>query len=128
MRIFFNIFVPLLIVAYACQRKAPLEDPAAWNKIKIDFKRLDKEGLAGPEGGKVALHYEYCIPQNEKYWKRIQMIDRSATRPGAGQGRVGCTSGQWLIFGTTHQKNYQRVLFELASLPCVTRIEEVFWE
>jgi hypothetical protein len=124
----FGIWLIASLTAGACRKKTPPEDPAAWRKIKIDFKRLDAEGYAGPANGKVAVQYEYCIPRSEKNWKQVRAIDPTAQRPSAGRGRVGCSDGEWLIFGTTTQKNYQRVLFELASLPYVARIEEVFWE
>lgn len=98
-----------------------------WKKIGLDFKKIDSEGLTGPANGKVAQNYEFCIPATEKHWRQVEKIDPSAEKNG-GKGRVGCKENQWLIIGNTHQKNYQRVLFQLASLPYVARIEPVFWE
>lgn len=117
----------LIVVLYACRPQRPLENPAAWKKIKLDFKQLDADGLMGPANGKVAQNYEFCIPTDEKHWKQVRRIDKSAQKNG-GKGRVGCQQNQWLVIGSTNQKNYQRVLFQLASLPFVERIEPVFWE
>ena len=111
-----------------CRPAKPAEDPSVWQKVHIHFKNIDENGLSGPSDGKVAVNYEFCLPQVEKYWKAVRRIDPSAQKQPAGKGRIGCTSQQWLIIGSTHQPRYQRVLYELASLPYVTRIEETFWE
>lgn len=117
----------LMVLLYACKPQKPPENPDAWKKIKLDFKQLDAEGLAGPPKGKVAVNYEFCIPATEKNWREVHKIDPSAQK-SQSKGRVGCKADQWLIIGSTHQKNYQRILFQLASLPYVARIEETFWE
>ncbi|MFN0215354.1 MAG: hypothetical protein ACKVT2_13945 [Saprospiraceae bacterium] len=117
----------LITVYCACQSQKPPENPDVWKKIKLDFKQLDAGGLTGPPKGKVAQNYEFCIPANEKYWRQVHKTDPSA-RKNPGKGRVGCKENQWLVIGATNQKNYQRVLFQLASLPFVERIEPVFWE
>jgi hypothetical protein len=117
----------LIVVLYACRPQRPPENPDAWKKIKVDFKQLDAEGMLGPANGKVVQNYEFCIPADEKHWKQVRKIDKT-TQKNAGKGRVGCKENQWLIIGATNQKNYQRVLFQLASLPFVERIEPVFWE
>ncbi|MFN0035722.1 MAG: hypothetical protein ACKVUS_11695 [Saprospiraceae bacterium] len=122
----FCLFVLMLLSAH-CTPPKTAENPDVWKKIKLDFRQLDSEGLAGPEKGKVAMNYEFCIPTNEKHWKQVRKIDPTAQKNG-GKGRVGCKESQWLVVGSTHQKNYQRVLFQLASLPFVVRIEPVFWE
>lgn len=117
----------LMAVLFACKTQKPPENPDAWKKIKLDFKQLDADGLAGPPKGKVAVNYEFCIPAGEKYWRQVLKIDTTAIK-NAGKGRVGCKDTQWLVIGSTHQKSYQRVLFQLASLPFVERIEQVYWE
>ncbi len=117
----------LIALFFACRTEKPAEDPAAWKKIKIDFKQLDGNGLAGPQNGKVAMNYEFCIPAVDKNWKQVQKIDPSAKKNG-GKGRIACKDTQWLIIGATNQKNYQHILFQLASLPFVDRIEQTFWE
>lgn len=111
----------------ACKTHQAKENPAAWKKIRLDFKNLDAEGLSGKQDGKVALNYEFCIPDDPKKWKEVRRIDPSVTRQRS-RGRIGCTEHQWLVIGSTHQKNYQRVLYQLACLPYVERIEQTFWE
>jgi hypothetical protein len=74
------------------------------------------------------VNYECCIPRQEKYWKEVRRIDHTAQRQIGAPGRIGCSKEQWLVTGSTHQKNYQRVLFELASLEYIKRIQEVHWE
>lgn len=117
----------LFAILFACLRQKQPEDPAAWKKIRLDFKEIDADGLRGPANGKVAVNYEFCIPADRKYWRTVQKIDPTAQK-NPGKGRVGCKDAQWLVTGSTQQKNYQRVLFQLASLPYVERIEQVYWE
>jgi hypothetical protein len=117
----------LMVVLYACTAQRPPENPDAWKKIKLDFKEINAEGLSGPPKGKVAVNYEFCIPAEEKYWRQVRKTDSSA-RKNTGKGRVGCTEKQWLVIGSTHQKNYQRILFQLASLPYVEQIQQTYWE
>lgn len=127
---FFLLKIALLLGLLACQRKTvpAVQDPTVWKKVKIDFSKLDSKGLAGSSpDGKVALNYEFCIPATDKAWRQVQKIDRTAVKNG-GRGRVGCSEKEWLVIGTTQQKNYVRVLYDLAALPFVKRIEETFWE
>lgn len=112
---------------YACSPKKIPESPDAWKKISLDFKSLDADGLSGGPKAKVEVNYEFCIPRDPKKWKEVRKIDQSA-RKNAGKGRLQCKDDQWLVIGSTHQKGYQRVLFQLASLPYVDRIQQVFWE
>jgi hypothetical protein len=122
------LFVLFISILYsACYKELKAEDPSVWKKIKINFKQLDHNGLSGPEGGKVAIHYEFCVPAEEKYVKAVKKIDPTAEKH-PGSGRVGCGNGSWLMIGTTQQKNYKRVLYELASAPWIKVIEETFWE
>jgi hypothetical protein len=117
----------LMAVLYACTSPKLPENPDAWKKIKLDFKQIDADGLSGPTNGKVAVNYEFCIPPGDKYWREVRKIDSSA-RKNAGKGRVGCTEKQSLVIGSTNQKNYQRILFQLASLPYVAQIQQTYWE
>lgn len=112
----------------ACSQKAKPEDPAVWNKVKIDLNRLDENGLAGPPNGKVAVNYEYCIPAEDKYLQEVKKVDGTSQVQKGGKGRVGCTASQWLVIGSTHQKNYRRVIYELAALNYVQQIQETFFE
>jgi hypothetical protein len=119
-----------LLLGMACQKShmKPENTSTAWKKIKIDLQKTDENGLNGPADGKVSITYEYCIPAQKKYWRAVKKIDPSAQKMPGSRGRVGCDAEQWLIMGNTHQKNHRYILFQLASLPYVKRIEEVFWE
>ncbi|HAD11304.1 MAG TPA: hypothetical protein DCF33_02580 [Saprospirales bacterium] len=117
----------LILILMACKSQKLPESPDAWKKIRLDFKQLDAEGLTGSSKGKVAQNYEFCIPAKASYWKQVKKLDATAQK-NSGKGRVGCTPEQWLIIGSTHQKNYQRVLFQLANLPYIKTIEPTFWE
>lgn len=117
----------IMALLYACHPQKPPENPDAWKKIKLDFKQIDADGLMGPPNGKVAMNYEFCIPADKKHWKQVLKIDPSAQR-NEGKGRANCKEDQWLIIGNTKQKNYQLVLFKLASLPYVGQILPVYWE
>ncbi len=123
--VFFFLLFTLQLTA--CMNRNLPEDPSVWNKIKLDFKNIDEDGLTGPANGKVAVHYEFCIPKEEKLWKKVQKIDSSAQKSDS-RGRVGCTPEQWLVIGSTHQKNWKRVLYDLASIPEVQRIQQTFFE
>lgn len=104
------------------------QDASVWQKINIDFRRLDENGLTGPENGKVSVHYEFCIPGNEKHWGEVRKIDPTATLLTVGKGRAACNTGQWLVVGHTHQPSYKKVLYDLGSLDYVKQIDETFWE
>lgn len=118
----------LSFLLFACQRKKQPEDPGVWKKIQIDFKKIDRNGLSGPIDGKVAVNYEFCLPAQENYWKKVKKIDRTVQKHAGSGGRIGCGKDQWLIIGSTHQDNYLRVLYELAALPYIEKIRETHWE
>lgn len=122
-----------LMAFCACSRHsphtpAPVQDAAVWGKIRFDLNALDAEGLSTTPGGRVSVHYEFCIPTDERHWKQVQAIDSTAQRYPDSSGRVGCGGGTCLIIGTTQQQNYRKVLYDLAALPFVDRIEQTFWE
>lgn len=125
-----QFFLLIICIAFfiTCARRTVGEDPKVWQKIKIDFHLLDKDGLSGPPDGKTALNFEFCIPKDEKKWRELQKISPDLQKQIGGRGRIGCQADQWLIIGSTHQPQYKRILYELASLPYVARIEPVFWE
>ena len=76
----------------------------------------------------VAVNYEFCIPADEKHLAQVKKIDRSLQVMKSSKGRIGCSDKSWLLVGSTQQKNYRAVLYDLAALPYVQRIEETFWE
>ncbi len=130
MACFGQLVVVSLLVCFslACSRKATPEDPEIWQKIHLDFSQIDPDGRTGPPGGKVVVNYEFCVPAQEKFWKTVQKIDSTVIRQAGTSGRIGCGKGQCLIIGSTAQPKYRRVLYELASLPFVPKIEQTYWE
>jgi hypothetical protein len=112
----------------ACVKKQKPEDASVWNKVAVNLSRLDENGLAGPANGKVAVNYEFCIPAEDKYWKAVSKIDTTARKMAGSPGRIGCDKQSWLVVGSTHQPLHKRVLYDLASLPYITRIQETYWE
>lgn len=124
-----SLLLGLLLVACSPRHTPPpARDPAIWGKIRFDLNTLDAEGLTLTPDGGVAVHYEFCIPADAAAWKQVQAIDSTAERYEVGSGRVGCGGTTRLVIGTTHQKNFRRVLYELAALPFVERVEQTFWE
>lgn len=124
-----NYFTLLLLFLAACTRPPQTpNDPTVWKKIKIDFNKLDNDGLSGPPDGKVAVNYEFCIPAEERYWLEVKKIDATAEKHARSAGRSNCGKTTWLVIGSTHQKNHRRVLYDLAALPYIQKIEPTFWE
>jgi len=116
------------IFMWSCIKKQMPEDASVWNKVAVNLSKLDEDGLAGPANGKVAVNYEFCIPASDKHWKSVQKIDSTAQKMAGSPGRIGCEKQSWLIVGSTHQPNHKRVIYDLASLDYVVRIQETFWE
>ncbi|MBV6443058.1 MAG: hypothetical protein DYG98_13205 [Haliscomenobacteraceae bacterium CHB4] len=125
--VFTQVFL-ILNIWLACSEKTKPEDPAVWNKVKIDLNRLDENGLAGPPDGKVAVNYEFCIPASNKEWNEVKKIDKTLQLYKDSKGRISCDKDSWLVVGSTHQKNYRRVIYELAVLDYVKQIQETFFE
>jgi hypothetical protein len=96
--------------------------------IGLDLSRLDEAGLYGPPDGLRALDYEFCIPDGDAFRVQVASIDSSARFFPGSRGRIGCTAGQILAIGSTHQPGFREVLGRLAALPFVERIEQAFFE
>ncbi|TNE57824.1 MAG: hypothetical protein EP344_10730 [Bacteroidetes bacterium] len=112
----------------ACQSKKLPEGSARWAKIQMNFSQIDSNGLAGSGNGKVAVNYEFCIPAHKRYWSQVRKIDTTAIRMPTATGRIGCSDEEWLIIGSTHQPGYLQVLYQLAGLAYIRKIEETYWE
>ena len=118
--------LPLLLLA-GCRPDgdAPADGIA---KIAFDLGQLDADGLRGPVGGKVAVSYEFAIPDTPAARAAVRRIDaRVAFMPGS-RGRIGARPGECLCVGSTHQPHHRDVLFALARLPEVARIIECHHE
>ena len=116
-----------LLSFLSCTNSKMLPSKEQLNKIRFDLSMLDEDGLLGPENGKVALDYEFCIPRDDQYLKAVTRIDPTI-KVQLSRGRIGCSPGQYLCLGNTHQKNYREVLYQLAKLTYVERIERAFFE
>lgn len=99
-----------------------------WRKVKIDAAQVDADGLRGPPDGKVAVSYEFAIPNTSAYRDKVRTIDQTVRFMLRSQGRSGVTGQQCLCIGSTRQKDWRQVLCALAGLPFVERIIECHFE
>ena len=97
-------------------------------KIGFNINALDKEGLMGPEGGKTALNYEFCIPADNSYVGKIRQIDPSIKIHRKSKGRIACSKAEWLCIGNTHQEYAKSKLQRLAAYDFIKRIERAYFE
>jgi len=107
------------------------EDRPSFNptsKITFNLAPLNEEGLSGPPGGLRALHYEFCIPGDAVHEAQVRQIDPTIKIFQKSPGRIGCSDGEYLCLGSTHQPNFKTVLLKLANLPYVMRIDQAFFE
>lgn len=118
--------VPSLFLA-SCGRQAQQSlDPRA--KIEIDLEALDADGLRGPPDGKVAVDYEFAIPDTPAAREAVSQIDPSVNFFPSSRGRIGAQPGECLCIGSTHQPRHREILFALAQLPEIARIIECHHE
>ena len=97
-------------------------------KIGFDINALDKEGLMGEPGAKVALSYEFCIPAENRFINEVRQIDPSLQFHKKSKGRIPCSKMEWLCIGNTHQELARLKLQHLAELPYVKRIQRTYFE
>jgi len=109
-----------------CATLAPAQHTSP--KIEVDLAGVSEAGLRGPPTGLRAVHYEFCIPAEERYATEVLDIDPTLQVLPKSRGRIGCTNRQLLAVGSTHQQGYREVLERLAALPYITRIVESFFE
>jgi len=121
-------FASLLVAAVLAACTADRPAGALSTGIDIDLSNVNGEGLRGPPGGLRAVHYEFCIPEDEGRAAEVRAIDPTARLAHGSRGRIGCASGQVLVLGYTHQPGYRQVLERLAALPYVERIVENHFE
>lgn len=101
---------------------------SARSKITFNLEQLNEKGLYGPPNGLRALHYEFCIPGNPVHEAQVRQIDPTIKIFKTSRGRVGCTRGEYLCVGSTHQPNFKTILVNLAKLPYVKCIDQAFFE
>ena len=97
-------------------------------KIELDLHALDSDGLRGPADGRVAVSYEFSIPNTEECKVVVGAIDPTVQFMPGSPGRVRAPKTACLCIGSTHQHDYRAVLNRLAALPYVERIVECHFE
>ena len=125
------LLLGLLLCLHPCHTSCRAEDrPQVDPKSKITFplEQLNPDGLMGPPDGLHALQYEFCIPGDAVHTAQVQDIDPTIRIFPKSRGRIGCGEGEYLCIGSTHQPDFRTVLFRLASLPYVRRIDQAFFE
>jgi len=98
------------------------------SKITFDISKINEEGLIGDSNSWRSLDYEFCIPKGEKYEQEVKEIDPSIMIHLNSKGRINCSKQENLCIGNTHQKNFDSILFRLAGLDYVKRIDRCFYE
>jgi len=119
------MILPTLLAGCGRQAQEPF-DPRA--KIEIDLEALDADGLRGPPDGKVAVDYEFAIPDTTAAREAVTRIDPSVELMPGSRGRIGAKAGECLCIGSTHQPRHREILVALARLPEIARIIECHHE
>jgi hypothetical protein len=96
-------------------------------KVEFDLNALDSNGLIGPDDGKVALSFEFSIPNTDDCKAEVRSIDKSIQFMPGSAGRIGSGPDECLCVGTTEQ-NYRVILVSLAKLRYVKRIARCYFE
>jgi len=97
-------------------------------KIEFDLALLDAAGLVGPADGKVAISYEFRIPDTPDTRAAVLAIDAGIEIAAGPRGRVAAGPGVCLCIGSTHGPRHRATLLELAALPFVDRIARCHFE
>jgi hypothetical protein len=117
----------VLCSASCVHPRAVLPADAA-RKIELNMNALDADGLRGAADGKVAMAYEFAIPNTAACRAEVRAIDRTVQFMPGAQGRIGAREVGCLCIGSTHQPDYRAVLWKVAALPYVQRIVECYFE
>ena len=128
MKVLNSVVIAALLFAVSCASTKEHDGRDTSLKIEFDLTQLDPEGLRGPPDGKVAVSYEFCIPNTDDCKAQVRAIDRTVEFMPGSRGRIGATKEQCLCIGSTHQTNYRAVLFSLAKLPYIERVIECHFE
>ena len=128
----FMMFMWPRIELRAASTNAPPSDAKTQNdgvqKIELDLCVLDVDGLRGPPSGKVAISYEFIIPDTQNCRAEVKRIDETVRFMRGSPGRIGAGKGECLCIGSTHQKHYRKVLRALAECAYIERIVECHFE
>lgn len=123
-----HVILLSLLFFCSCTNTDDRDQAEAWKKVELNISAVDQEGLRGPADGKVAVSYEFCIPDTPEHRATVRAIDPTVQFIPGSRGRIGAGKGQCLCIGSTHQKNYKAVLHSLANLPYIERIIECYFE
>ena len=127
MRLLNFLLSATLVLAASCAKQHSGTSPDLRKKVEFDLSQLDKDGLRGPADGKVAVSYEFCIPNTEQCKAEVKAIDQTVQFMPGSRGRIGAGKDECLCIGTT-RADYREVLGRLAELPYVKRIIQCFFE
>ncbi|HJW28885.1 MAG TPA: hypothetical protein VJ508_06495 [Saprospiraceae bacterium] len=119
-----NIFLLLLLIASVIACKSPIAYKNL-RKIELDTTHIDAHGL---NYGEAPVDYEFCIPALATSEKRILSIEPKTRILKLSKGRVGCSDRQWLCIVTTHDDQWRKKLYSIASLSYVNRIIATYYE
>jgi len=111
-----------MVACTSCIHDVTRVPRADWRKVELDLTQVDADGLRGPPDGKVALAYEFCVPNTDQCKELVAAIDSSVQFMPGASGRVGASETECLCIGSTHQRDFKPVLEKLAKLPFVSRI------
>jgi hypothetical protein len=67
----------LLSLCAACAPTAQSVKTDPEHKVELNLSQLDADGLRGPADGKVAVAYEFAIPNNDECKARVVAIDHT---------------------------------------------------
>jgi hypothetical protein len=127
----FFFLLGLLFTVYSIFSDCRADERAQVNprsKITFNLEQLNENGLYGTPDGLRALHYEFCIPGDPVNGDQVRQVDPTIQIFHTSPGRIGCAEGEYLCIGSTHQPNFKTVLFKLANLAYVKRIDQAFFE
>ena len=116
--------VSIITLAGKCNESEPMNSP----KITFDLDQIGEDGLSTNPGSEVAVDYEYCIPADEKLAAKLKKIDPTLKVHPKAKGRIGCSQSEWLCMGNTHQKDWRKIIIQIAELDYVKRIDRTFFE
>jgi hypothetical protein len=122
----FVIFVLLLAFA-SCSHVPSRESSDPWSKVELDLSDIDGNGLRGPQDGRVAVSYEFAIPNTIQCKTEVKAIDASVQFMPGSAGRIGAAPHECLCIGTAG-RDFRQVLRRLAELPYVQRIIQCHFE
>jgi hypothetical protein len=117
-----------VLLGAVCCTIAPRNPADPCRKVELDLQSIDRDGLRGRADGKVAVSYEFAIPNTEECMAQVKTIDPTVQFMSGSRGRIGAPTNGCLCIGSTHQPGYRGVLRRLAELPYVDRIIECHFE